>query len=100
MTTSRAGGGLTTLTHGSAGPLTITEKLDATTNRTSTLTYNSAGKPATITDPRGKTTTLAYSTAGDLTSVTDPLTHSMGLTRFRRHLTKGGCDVEHEGAGG
>ena len=76
LTTSRPGGGLTTLTHGSAGPLTITEKVDATTNRTTTLTYTSAGKPQTITDPRGKTTTLAYSTAGDLTSVTDPLTHA------------------------
>jgi RHS repeat-associated protein len=50
--------------------------VDATTNRTTTLTYTTAGKPETITDPRGKTTTLAYSTAGDLTSVTDPLTHA------------------------
>ena len=65
-----------TATHGSAGPPTITEKVTASTNRTTTLTYTTAGKPETIIDPRGKTTTLAYNSAGDLTSVTDPLTHA------------------------
>ena len=78
LTRSGPDGSLTTYTHGPSGPLTITEKVTASTSRTTSITYHSTlGKPQAITDPRGKVTTLAYDPAtGDLTSVTDPLSHA------------------------
>jgi RHS repeat-associated protein len=76
LTRTGPDGSLTTYTYGPAGPLTLTEKVTATEDRTTTITYNGQGQPATITDPRGKTTTLDYTAEGDLSSVTDPLSHS------------------------
>jgi RHS repeat-associated protein len=76
LTVTRPGGGLTTYTQGPAGPLTITEKVTTTQNRTTTMTYTAQGKLQTATDPRGKLTTFGYNSSGDLTSVTDPLTHA------------------------
>jgi RHS repeat-associated protein len=89
LTRTGPDGSVTTYTHGAAGPLTITEKITTTQDRTTTLTYNSQGSPATITDPRGKVTTLAYNSSGDLTSVSDPLTHttSFGYDTVGRRTT-------------
>ena len=80
LTRTGPDGALTTYTYGPSGPLTITEKVTATQNRTTTITYNGQGKPASITDPRSKTTVLAYNAPGDLTSVTDPLSHATTFT--------------------
>jgi RHS repeat-associated protein len=89
LTRSAPDGSLTTYTYAPAGPLTITEKLSATQNRTTSITYNGQGKLGGITDPRGKTTTLTYNSAGDLTSVTDSLTHatSFGYESMGRRTT-------------
>ena len=76
LSVTRPDGGVTTYTHGDAGPLTITEKVNASQNRTATLTYTSTGRLETITDPRSKVTTLAYETDGDLASVSDSLSHA------------------------
>jgi RHS repeat-associated protein len=76
LTVSGPGGTLTTYTHGPAGPLTITEKVSATENRVTIMTYRSDGRTETVTDPRNKVTTLGYNAEGDLASVTDPLSHA------------------------
>ncbi len=76
LTVTRPDTGLTTYTHSPAGPLTVTEKVAASLNRTTTIAYTGQGKPQTITDPRSKVTTLGYNANGDLTSATDPLTHA------------------------
>jgi YD repeat-containing protein len=76
LTRTGPDGSLTTYTHAPAGPLTVTEKVTATQDRTTSITYNGQGKPSAIADPRSKTTTLAYNSSGDLTSVTDALTHA------------------------
>ena len=76
LTTTSPGGGLVTYTYGPFGPLTVSEKLTATTSRTTTYTYTALGQVHTVTDPRSKTTTYAYTPAGDLESVTDPLGHA------------------------
>jgi len=79
LTITRPDGGVTTDTYGPSGPLTVTDSVTSTQNRTTTIVYNPQGKPGTIKDPRSKTTTLGYNAFGDLTSVTDPLTHATGF---------------------
>jgi RHS repeat-associated protein len=76
LTRTGPDGSLTTYTHAPSGPLTVTEKVSATESRTTTIVYNTEGKPTTITDPRGKTTNLVYDSAHNLASVSDPLGHS------------------------
>jgi RHS repeat-associated protein len=76
LTKTGPDGSLVTYVQGPSGPTSITEKVTASQNRTTGITYTAAGKPWTITDPRGKVTTLGYSATGDLTSATDPLTHA------------------------
>ena len=76
LTASVPGGGLVTYTYGPYGPLTVTQKITATTSRTTAYTYTALGQLHTVTDPRGKTTTYAYNSTGDLESVTDPLGHT------------------------
>jgi YD repeat-containing protein len=75
LTKAGPDGSLVTYVQGTVGPTSITEKVTASQNRTTGITYTAAGKPWTITDPRSKVTTLGYNATGDLTSVTDPLTH-------------------------
>jgi RHS repeat-associated protein len=67
-----------------------TEKITASQDRTTTMTYNGQGKVQTITDARGKVTTLGYqATTADLLSVTDPLSHatSFGYDTLGRRTT-------------
>jgi RHS repeat-associated protein len=74
---SLPGGGSTTTTYAAAGPLTVTEAVTSTENRTIAITYTTSGQVSTTTDPRNKVTTFAYdTTTGDLLSVTDPLSHA------------------------
>jgi len=73
LTISGPDGSLVTFFYDAAGPRTITARVDATQSTTMSLTYDSRGKLATITDGRGKVTTRSYTAAGDLASVTDPL---------------------------
>ncbi len=78
LTRTGPDGAVTTYIQGASGPTSITQSVTASTTRTTGIAYHAtSGRPATITDPRGKATTMAYSaTTGDLTSVTDPLGHS------------------------
>lgn len=77
LSVASPGGGLTSYTHGPAGPLTITEAVTASESRTTAFAYGAHGKPVSVTDPRGKTTTFAYDgTTHDLLSVTDPMGHT------------------------
>jgi len=82
-------GSLTTYTYVDAGPATITEKVTATENRTTTLTYTAEGRVETVQDPRAKTTTFSYDPSGDLESVTDPLSHTtlFGYDAFGRRVS-------------
>jgi RHS repeat-associated protein len=79
LSITRPDGGVTTYTYGPSGPLTITQSVTSTQNRTTTLVYNTQGKLGTVTDARNKTTTLGYNAFGDLTSATDPLNHATGF---------------------
>ena len=77
LSVASPGGGLTSYTHGPAGPLSITEAVTASVSRTTAFAYGAHGKPVSVTDPRGKTTTFAYDgTTHDLLSVTDPMGHT------------------------
>jgi RHS repeat-associated protein len=95
LTITRPDGGVTTYTYEASGPLTITESVTSTQNRTTTLARYHQGDPQppgkikTVQDPRSKTTTLGYNTFGDLTSVTDPLSHatSFGYDALGRRTT-------------
>jgi RHS repeat-associated protein len=95
LTVTRPDSGVTTYTYEAAGPLTITESVTSSQNRTTTLAYYHLGDPQPVgkvktnQDPRGKTTTLAYNAFGDLTSVTDPLSHatSYGYDALGRRTT-------------
>jgi RHS repeat-associated protein len=86
-TRTALGEGTTTITEGPAGPLSVQDGL----NQTTEITYHATlGKPETIKDPRLKITTLVYDTqTGDLTSVKDPLDHStsFGYDAYGRRTT-------------
>ena len=59
----------TTISYDSAGHIAV---VTDSTGRTLSFTTNSAGLVASVTDPMGRTTSYSYDPAGDLISVTDP----------------------------
>lgn len=67
----RPGGAARQMSHGAAGPLTLTDAL----SKSAHITYTAGGQVETFTDRRGKTTTFSYYPNGDLQKVRDPLGH-------------------------
>jgi RHS repeat-associated protein len=77
LTVTASDRGTVVYTQSAAGPTSIQDAINRTTN----LTYTTKGQLETVTNPRLKTRLLGYdASTGDLTSVTDPVQAS---TTFR-----------------